>query len=564
MKNKKLCIRTMIIFCMSILSFVLLFSCCGWTVLGSDSENRIMSPSKELISPEHTITNTNTTIPLHCESKVASSGMVDVFKWKLLVKPEGSGALLTANNANASLTIDSTEGYYIIELAIYKNNNCIGIDYAYIGTPSVVHYIWAGAGGANTGADWSNAWTSLPATLVRGHTYYIADGTYSPYYCNTPQDGVVPIYIKKAIPLDHGTNTGWVSGTMGSSQAIFLNSASASPFTCNSNYIVIDGQVGIGKGDVEQHGFLFNNNSTTLGYAFLIGHNIGIATSVHNVKLKHAEITAPRGRGFQVHSMVTQCSEVLIHSCHIHDVVAQIYFASTNYSIVEYCYLARNHSDPISHSEGLQTTPDDKCKNNIIRYNIWEDIEGTAVIVGSDYWDIYGNIFFWTQAYVDSDPVDRHIVGRTCNQGVAMGIYDAARIALKPSVGCKVFNNTIVGKYPVSGVSFSGRLSVYFPTADRNYTYNNLWVDCDKLPTMGGTNDYNMYYNNNLVSLFVINEAHIQNVGSNPLNSDFTLNAETSPGLNLQEKFGGIYSYDMYGIKRGLNGVWSRGALQFH
>ena len=38
------------------------------------------------------------------------------------------------------------------------------------------HYVRAGATGLNNGSDWNNAWTSLPATLVRGDTYYIADG----------------------------------------------------------------------------------------------------------------------------------------------------------------------------------------------------------------------------------------------------------------------------------------------------------------------------------------------------------------------------------------------------
>src|ERR1700754_1598691 len=41
------------------------------------------------------------------------------------------------------------------------------------------HYIRAGSTGAQTGNDWSSAWPALPSTLVRGDTYYIADGTYS-------------------------------------------------------------------------------------------------------------------------------------------------------------------------------------------------------------------------------------------------------------------------------------------------------------------------------------------------------------------------------------------------
>ncbi len=40
-------------------------------------------------------------------------------------------------------------------------------------------YVRAGAGGTGTGADWTNAYTSLPNPLTRGDTYYIADGSYS-------------------------------------------------------------------------------------------------------------------------------------------------------------------------------------------------------------------------------------------------------------------------------------------------------------------------------------------------------------------------------------------------
>src|SRR5688572_27675121 len=40
------------------------------------------------------------------------------------------------------------------------------------------HFIRAGATGAANGNNWTDAWTSLPSSLVRGDTYYIADGTY--------------------------------------------------------------------------------------------------------------------------------------------------------------------------------------------------------------------------------------------------------------------------------------------------------------------------------------------------------------------------------------------------
>src|SRR5262245_24743441 len=38
------------------------------------------------------------------------------------------------------------------------------------------HFVRAGATG--DGSDWDNALAELPATLQRGHTYYVAAGTY--------------------------------------------------------------------------------------------------------------------------------------------------------------------------------------------------------------------------------------------------------------------------------------------------------------------------------------------------------------------------------------------------
>jgi len=59
----------------------------------------------------------------------------------------------------------------------------------------------------------------LPATLQRGATYYIADGTHASYRFNTPVSGTDLIAIKKAAISDHGTDIGWIS-SCGDGQAI--------------------------------------------------------------------------------------------------------------------------------------------------------------------------------------------------------------------------------------------------------------------------------------------------------------------------------------------------------
>ena len=102
------------------------------------------------------------------------------------------------------------------------------------------HYVRQGASG--NGNDWSNAYGSLPSTLVRGDTYYVADGSYGGYGFNDADSGTTLITIKKATASDHGTSTGWQS-SFGDGQVIFTSTISFS-----SGYYVLDGQTGGGPG----------------------------------------------------------------------------------------------------------------------------------------------------------------------------------------------------------------------------------------------------------------------------------------------------------------------------
>jgi hypothetical protein len=112
------------------------------------------------------------------------------------------------------------------------------------------NYVRAGATGAGTGADWANAYSSLPDTLTRGDTYYIADGTYNGYWFDDPASGTTVITIKKATVMDHGTATGW-SDAFGDGVATFTGS-----LTFSTPYFTVDGQVGGGPaGWKTGHGF---------------------------------------------------------------------------------------------------------------------------------------------------------------------------------------------------------------------------------------------------------------------------------------------------------------------
>lgn len=96
-------------------------------------------------------------------------------------------------------------------------------------------YVRAGASG--NGSDWTNAYGSLPATLTRGDTYYLADGNYGSYAFDDAESGTQWITVKKAIQSDHGTDTGW-QNSYGDGAAEF------SKWNFQTNYWEVDGQVG--------------------------------------------------------------------------------------------------------------------------------------------------------------------------------------------------------------------------------------------------------------------------------------------------------------------------------
>src|SRR5438445_11254219 len=63
------------------------------------------------------------------------------------------------------------------------------------------HYVWCGASGTASGADFTNASTDLPSRLTRGDTYYVAGSnscTYGVHTFNDAPSGTRVISIIKA------------------------------------------------------------------------------------------------------------------------------------------------------------------------------------------------------------------------------------------------------------------------------------------------------------------------------------------------------------------------------
>jgi hypothetical protein len=102
-------------------------------------------------------------------------------------------------------------------------------------------YVRAGATGTGTGTDWTNAYTTLPTSLVRGCTYYVAAGTYRPQVFNDAASGTTLITIQAPTTTNHGTSTGWSSGYVG--EAIWSCTSACGPIwnVQNEEYIVFNG-----------------------------------------------------------------------------------------------------------------------------------------------------------------------------------------------------------------------------------------------------------------------------------------------------------------------------------
>jgi hypothetical protein len=100
---------------------------------------------------------------------------------------------------------------------------------------------WSSA--ASTGA--AGAFNAIPATLVRGDIYYLADGSYGSYTFSTPDSGSTTVELRKAQSYDYGSScspsigAGWNASTMGAAQAVF--SKNGASLETDTDYLILNG-----------------------------------------------------------------------------------------------------------------------------------------------------------------------------------------------------------------------------------------------------------------------------------------------------------------------------------
>jgi len=386
------------------------------------------------------------------------------------------------------------------------------------------HYIRAGASGNLSGTDWINAYNDLPSTLVRGDTYYVAAGTYSGYNFDDDESGSSYIYIKKATISDHGTSIGW-NNFYGEGEAIFNGG-----ITFGSSFWEIDGSVGSGQSG---HGIRIQSNGSQKVVAMSNQSHIHI----RHCNLDHQGNVSQSGLDIiYANSVRVSSTDIQISYCYLHDCGrCPILLTHTNNSIIEYCYISRNKLYQSDHSEGYSANFGGTDQgHNVVRFNIWKDIGGTGqIMITGDYWDIYGNLFYWTGT------------GYPNNTDCVVGNWSGKDQAVFGSSFVKVYNNTIVD---ISGGGTIDCEIYFYPGEQGNEAFNNLWVNCRSARiTNANIQSSNVFYGNN--NLFEDYE-----------NDNFILRMSTVPGTQLAAP----YDRDMYGNIRGVDGIWDVGAFEFN
>jgi len=406
------------------------------------------------------------------------------------------------------------------------------------------HYVRAGASG--NGADWTNALPSLPPTLVRGDTYFVAAGSYGAYAFNTP--GSATITIKRATASDHGTGAGWQA-------AYGTGVASFTGISIEASNLVFDGQTGGGPGSWKTgHGFEIYDSSAGSGGSALVS----LAAGVGNVTLRHLHAHATLDtKTAGVKGTLGGNHHIAVSYCYFHTLFG-VHFHMNGWtdSLIEYSYFAENKSTAEWHSEGISYIG--TVADLTIRYNIWYDIEGTAIFAGvnnglAKRWKIYGNLL----SLADCPPIAVYHGGTNLN-----GMEDLA-----------FHNNTITRISASQG-------GIYIEAGSGNQAKNNIWfTNRSNTLAIAGDHDYNWFGDNlridgcsppcDLDPAALAAEAHAEHGTASPFvawdgvtdpaSADHHLKAPTMAGASLAAEF----SKDMFGNTRGADGVWDRGAVEY-
>jgi hypothetical protein len=444
-----------------------------------------------------------------------------------------------------------------------------------ISTPSPVsgicHTVTPAGSGSRTGADWNNAYAGIPGSLVRGDTYYFADGSYGSYTFSQAVSGTSVITFKKAQSYDFGRTSdgcsnnisaGWNAGTMGSAQAVFSGQTFGADITTNSSYITWNGngtQTAPGCGGApgstvtsnpptpSDCGFkfdnsggadsvvLYNQSGTNLNYSY-----IEIVGSGSNANDQHEIFGPGTGPTTYLHIYGRNAGCVYFQNGGDTRTISFSYFWGTEV----------NGSGGGCH--GQFSFERGSTSNGTEHHNVYRDITGTAIWTFANdstthnNWVFYDNVIFNTVPAASWSPFLSDGVIACINAGTNCTnfVFVQNTIANLPITSSAGINNENTGSYTVQ---------------------NNLWYNdafgIGFLPGTGGafTQDHNSFLASTVGC--PSGTANVcNNSASSPFVGGFNFNL-SADGTNVNNRvaLGSPYTLDA----NGSTFTTDRGAYQF-
>lgn len=465
-------------------------------------------------------------------------------------------------------------------------------------------YVRSAASGTASGADWTNAYTSMTtavANVTRGNTIWVATGAYGGVAFNKVASGSSVITVRAATIANHGTSTGWSDAFEG--QATFIGQSNFS-----TNYWTVDGQK---RGSDWHSSYLlkFWNQSSGSGSAIIIG---GTNLTFQYIEDEGTGEGFPNNTGTRDRCNTDNCgiwqdnafynggaannatNNLYVGYSWIHNTgntQMQLNSNSQSGMIFEYNWMSYNHTGQNGgHDEGFAIT----YSNLIIRYNVFQDICYNGVVADASggtpnlsNWEFYGNLIFWDTTYAA-------LAGQYGMASSNRGIVDF--LGENFSGHLYYLNNTVWGIYnsfadqpgaPFATDPIAGQPgdSVGSPTVvivnnicwGCGYQYGDIGSYCSVNHSATCTFDYNASYQGSVPS-----GDNWQTKGT-PAAHDYNVSGSSATpfvnptayniagfGLVLPDPFishAGLsqsapYNTDMLGVTRGANGTWDRGALQ--